>query len=121
MISQEGYGMEVRAISHYYQYLKENFWTDWYVGDIPKVEFSTNPTGTSYGFLVDQKETRETSPTPTSTPIPIPTPTSTPISIPTSTPKEKVTPFTSQWQIQYFANFEPIFFNPCRDFLIYPG
>ena len=131
----------------YYQYLKENFWTDWYVGDTLKVEFSTNPTGTSYGFLVDQKETRETSPTPTSTsiltptstpisiptptstpisiptptstpisiptptstpisiptptstPISIPTPTSTPISIPTPTPKEKVTPFTSQWQI----------------------
>ena len=61
----------------YYQYLKEKFWTDWYVGDTLKVEFSTNPTGTSYGFLIDQKETRETLPTPTSTPISIPTPTST--------------------------------------------
>ena len=60
------------------------------MGDTLKVKFTANSIGTSYGFLVDQKETRETSstPTPLSTPVipskTTPTPLSTPV-IPSKT------------------------------------
>jgi hypothetical protein len=45
----------------------EDVWTEWYTGDTLKIKLETNDSGTAYGFLVDQEETRGTVPTPLST------------------------------------------------------
>jgi len=39
-------------------------WSEWYSGETLKVKLRTDGSGTAYGFLVDEKETRGTSPTP---------------------------------------------------------
>ena len=74
ILDKDGKELRIYGKSYYNDYtpyLIEDFWTEWFVGDTLKVKFTANSIGTSYGFLVDQKETRETSstPTPLSTPV----------------------------------------------------
>jgi len=45
----------------------QDIWTEWFTGDTLKIKLKTDGKFTAYGFVVDQKETRGTGPTPTVT------------------------------------------------------
>ena len=82
----------------------ENTWTEWFTEDTLKIRLRTDGSGTAFGFLVDQIETRGTSaePTPTTqTPTPTSTSTSTPTLTPTSTPIQIPTPVASPITYEY--------------------
>lgn len=42
----------------YNNFIKEDFWTEWFTVDTMKVRLETNGAGNAYGFVLDKKETR---------------------------------------------------------------
>jgi len=57
-------------VSYDDQHNKEDFWTDWYTGNIIKVKLTTNEEGTAYGFKIDKIDTRkDPAYTPTEKPV----------------------------------------------------
>ena len=60
-------------------------WTEWFTGDTLKIQLITNGDTQGYGFLIDNKETRLGTPTPTPTYTATPTTTQTPSSTPIAT------------------------------------
>jgi len=69
---------------------KEDYWTDWYTGDTLKIKLQTDGSYTSYGFKIDQVETRK-DPTETPTETMVKTPTETMAETPTETMAETPT------------------------------
>ena len=65
---------------------KEDYWTDWYTGDTLKIKLQTDGSYTSYGFKIDQVETRK-DPTETPTETMVKTPTETMAETPTEKPE----------------------------------